>query len=95
MDDEKDYVDLVARQCEGAVQEFAAAIGRTEMQRRAICRYLKRGRAVGISTGELVDFLAISSSSILERAGYSDSESQSVMKLLGEVSDGEIEGEEA
>jgi hypothetical protein len=51
---------------------------------------LKRGCAAGISTGELVDFLGVSSTSVLDRAGYSDSESQAVIDLLGETSDEEI-----
>lgn len=93
MRDESEYLDLVERHCAVAVDEFAAAIGKTEMQRRAICRYFKRGCAAGISTGELVDFLGISATSVLDRAGYSDSESQAVMELVGEISDEEIEHE--
>jgi hypothetical protein len=48
MRDEQEYLGLVKHHCAVAVEEFAAAIGETEMQRRAIRRYLKRGRAAGI-----------------------------------------------
>jgi hypothetical protein len=36
MRDAKEYLDLVKHHCALAVEEFAAAIGETEMQRRAI-----------------------------------------------------------
>jgi len=37
--------------------------------------------------------LGVSSASVLDRAGYSDSESQAVMERLGETSDEEIASE--
>ena len=93
MTDENTYLDLIELLRATAVNEFAAATGEEELQRRAILRYLKKGCAAGISTGELLDFLSISSPSILDRAGYSDSESEAIIRLVGEVSDEEVERE--
>ncbi|HXI53089.1 MAG TPA: hypothetical protein VNH84_16350 [Candidatus Saccharimonadales bacterium] len=36
----------------------------------------------GISHGELIDFLSVSSPSVLDRAGYSNAEAEQVMKSL-------------
>ena len=64
-----EYEALVEGVSETAIQEFRSARGDTAKQRKAACRYFKHGIASGLSTGELVDFLGVSTPSILSRAG--------------------------
>ena len=68
----------------------AARTGATDL-REALCRYMKQGLRAGFSTGELVDWLGVSSPSILDAAGFDDVEAVAAMKLLGVVSDAEIQ----
>jgi hypothetical protein len=63
-------------------------------QRLIACRYFRRGALAGLSTGELVDFLGVSTPSVLDRAGYSDEAAQRVMDMIGSISDEEIQRSE-
>ncbi len=54
------------------------------------CRFFNTGLTHGFSTGELVDFLGVSAPSILDLAGYSDDESETIMELIGLITDEEI-----
>ncbi len=44
--------------------------------------YFNRGREEGFTTGELVDFLGISSPSVLSRAGWSEDDELRIMQLI-------------
>lgn len=44
--------------------------------------YFNRGEQEGFSTGELVDFLGVSSPSVLSTAGFSDVEEIRIMELI-------------
>ena len=57
----------------------------------ACCRYFKRGELAGLSRAELIDFLGVSTPSILDLAGYSADEAQEVMDALSDISEEEIE----
>lgn len=59
--------------------------------RDALRRYLKQGIGAGFSTGELIDWLGISSPSILDDAGFDDAEAAEAMKIVGLLTDDEIE----
>ena len=74
----------------GREQLTAARTGSTGL-RLALCRYMKQGLGAGFSTGELVDWLGVSSPSILDAAGFDDADAAAVMELLCAVSDAEIE----
>ena len=74
-----------------AAEDFRQSISSEQEQRAAICRYLRRGAAADYSTGELVDFLGVSSSSVLDMAGYSDDAALRVMEMLGDIEDEEIQ----
>lgn len=93
MDDE-DYEVLVRELKRGASGDFRNACGSAKEQRRACCRFLKRGRLAHISQAELIDFLGVSTPSVLEMAGYSGQEAQCVMDMLAHISENEIEGVE-
>ncbi|MEO0476293.1 MAG: hypothetical protein AAF085_10065 [Planctomycetota bacterium] len=46
--------------------------------------YYSRGEAEGFSIPELLDYLAISSPSVLEQAGFTDDRSIEIMQFLGQ-----------
>lgn len=56
--------------------------------RTAIQAFFERGKEEGFSEPELIDYLGISSPSILSLAGLSDDEELSVMTLLAETRSG-------
>ena len=74
-----------------AIDQLKQAKGHPTSERQAICRYLKQGTGAGFSTGELVDWLGISSPSLLDQAGYNDAEATRIMATLADISDQEIE----
>jgi len=82
-------VDEVTRE---AAHDFRRAGQSIEEQRQACVRYFRRGHTAGLSHPELIDFLGVSSPSILDKAGYSDEDSQRVMDMLADMSD-EIDGD--
>jgi hypothetical protein len=71
--------------------DFRQAATTGQEQRAAICRYFRRGAAAGYATGELVDFLGVSSPSILDMAGYPDEAAACVMETLADITDEEIQ----
>ena len=91
---DSDYEQLVAGLVRKTAEEFRNAGGNIDEQRRACCRFLKRGRFAGISQSELIDFLGVSTPSVLDKTGYSDKDAQRVMDILATISDDEIEGVE-
>ena len=77
-----DYADRIERVCARAAEELRSCRDDALAQIRACCHYFESGENEGISHPELVDFLGISSPSVLNRAGYSDQEALRVMELL-------------
>jgi hypothetical protein len=77
-----DYAERIKRVCNEAATEFRSCRDNLLAQARVCCHYLESGEREGISHGELIDYLGISSPSVLDRAGYSDPEAQRVMDLL-------------
>jgi hypothetical protein len=73
-----------------AADDLRASAAAGPEQREAICRYFRRS-AAAYSQGELVDFLGVSSPSILDMAGYSDEAAQRVMEMLASITDEEIQ----
>jgi hypothetical protein len=76
------------------VPDLQAARSTSLKLRVVLGRFFKNGAAAHFSTGELVDFLGVSSPSILERARFSDDEAEHAMKLAGGLGDQEIEAAE-
>jgi len=74
-----------------AREQLEAVMGGDLDLRIALCRYLKQGAGAGFSTGELVDWLGVSTPSILDEAGFDGPGSEAAMELLGSLSDEEIE----
>ena len=88
------YEDEINRVMAFSSQEFSASEKSDSALGIVISRYLAFGKLAGISQGELIDFLGVSSPSVLELAGYTDDEQEKVMKLLGQLSDKEIHAQE-
>src|SRR5881394_4093245 len=77
-----DYAERIERVCSEAATQLRSCRDDLLAQVRVCCHYFESGEREGISHGELIDFLGISSPSVLDRAGYSDSEAQRVMESL-------------
>ena len=74
-----------------AADDFRQSAANEQGQRAAICRYLRSGAAANYSHAELVDFLGVSSPSVLDMAGYSDEAALSVTEMLADITDEEIQ----
>ena len=73
-----------------AAGDFRTCSESFEEQRRACCRYFRRGILVGLSQQELIDSLALAVPSVLETAGYAPDAAERVMEMIGGISDQEI-----
>jgi hypothetical protein len=89
-DSADDYAGVVERICSEAAGEFRRCIADPSEQRSVACRYLRNGSKADISHSELIDFLAVSTPSVLDRAGYSDEQAQSIMDMLATITDEEF-----
>jgi len=90
---DEEYERVVTELEQSAAQDFRRSTSAQEL-RGALCRYLRRGATAGLSTGELVDFLGVSSPSVLEQAGYSEQQAEEAMRVLATISDEEIRNAE-
>ena len=88
------YEDEIKRVMAFSSQEFSESERSDSALSIVTARNLALGKLAGISQGELIDFLGVSSPSVLEIAGYTDEEQEQVMTLLGQLSDGEIHAQE-
>lgn len=91
---DEDYHALVSRLSSQAAEELRAARNDREAQRLALCRFYKRGLAADLTIGELIDFLGVSSPSILDQAGYNDAEAEAVMAISDALTEDEVDGVE-
>jgi hypothetical protein len=89
-DSSDDYDELVERICSEAAEEFRRCTADPSEQRRVTCRYFRSGSIADISHPELIDFLGVSTPSVLDRAGYSDEQAQRVMDMLATITDEEL-----
>ena len=88
----EDYERAVSDFTRFAADDFRQSAATKQQQRTAICRYFRRGASADFSRAELIDFLGVSTPSVLDMAGYSDSAAQRVMEMLGDITDEEIRG---
>ena len=77
-----DYSERIARVCRHCADGLRGIHGDLLAQLRVVCHYFQEGKDEGLSHEELIDFLGISTPSVLDNAGYSDSEALEVMKAL-------------
>ena len=59
-------------------------------QKQALCCYYKQGERANLTAGELIDFLGVSSPSILDRAGYTSEEGDAVMRISDSLTDEDL-----
>ena len=85
-----EYAGRIERISDIAASDFRRAIGDSAAQREACCRYFKTGYQANLSAAELLDFLAVSSPSILDLAGYSEDQVQSIMDVVARLTEDEI-----
>ena len=76
-DSDEDYFAFVHDLEDVTVAELLAARENVEAQKQAIKRYFLRGLKANLTMGELWDFLGVSSPSILERAGFEETDEKS------------------
>ena len=86
----EDYKKLVAQFTREAADDFRQSGATEQEQRAALCRYFRRGAEADLSHPELIDFLAVSTPSVLDMAGYSQAAADRVMLMLREITDDEI-----
>ncbi len=70
--------------------ELRQAEGDPERQKQALIRYYRQGEQSNLTAGELIDFLGVSSPSILEMAGYTDEEGDAVMEISDSITDADL-----
>lgn len=74
-------------------EELRWAKGNPERQKRVLCRYYSRGLNANLTVGELIDFLGVSSPSILDMAEYSDNEGDALFQISDRLTPKEISRE--
>ncbi len=74
-----------------SAHEFSEAKRRPESIRKILIQYLRAGTGRGYSQAELIDFLGVSTPSVLDLAGYPEEDQNSVMQLLADLQDSEIQ----
>lgn len=92
-DDDAAYFAFVEWLSALTAAELRAATPHDRAQLRvALCRYFGRGARANLTPGELVDFLGVSTPSILERAGFTPAQADHAMALADALTAAEIEG---
>ena len=87
---DKNYFAFVAWISELTANELREVRGNPEKQKEVLCRYYKRGENANLTAGELIDFLGVSSPSILDVAGYTDEEGDALFVISDKLTDDEI-----
>lgn len=76
------HLERIKRVQREAAAELRSCRGDLLAQLRVCCRYFESGEREDITHEELIDYLGISSSCVLNQAGYSDAESDLLMRSL-------------
>ena len=86
----EEYSAFVEWLTELTAEEFRQAKANTIEQRKVLCCYYKRGDLANLSIGELIDFLAVSYPSVMDKAGYIYEETAKVMEISDHLPQEEI-----
>lgn len=70
--------------------ELRQATGDAALQKQVLCRYYKRGERASLTLGELIDFLGVSSPSIMDSAGYSEADQDTLMQISDNLTEADI-----
>jgi hypothetical protein len=87
-------VTLTERQLEEFLSQSASLLRGTRRDEDAIraflVSFLRTGRHAGLSQGELIDYLAVSDDSVLDRAELDAHAQEQAMAILGALRDDEL-----
>lgn len=89
-----EYSQFVEWLSEHVAVELRDAQGDAHQQKMVLCRYYKRGLKANLTAAELIDFLGVSTPSILDRAGFTDEEGDTLMAISDRLTEAEIEAVE-
>jgi hypothetical protein len=90
MADDSDYARRITSLRQQSLADLAGARADPVALRTALARFFRRGTQLGFSDAESVDFLGVTSPSILELAGFSDDAEQHAMSLVSQLTDLDI-----
>jgi hypothetical protein len=85
-----DYERLVGEFTRLAAEDLRWSAATEQQQREDLCRYFRRGAETDLSHPELIDFLGVSTPSVLDMAGYSHAAADRIMLMLRHITDEEI-----
>jgi|SRR5579871_2473219 len=85
-----DYFAFVEWLSNLTASELRESKGDPERQKQALCRYYKRGERANLTAGELIDFLGVSTPSILDMAGYTEEEGDAVMEISDTITEDDL-----
>lgn len=86
-----EYKIIIEDLSAATAEELRAALGNPDAQRAALTRFYGRGANVDLTSGEMIDLLAVNSPSILTQAGYSAEEADALMELSEALTEDELE----
>ncbi len=84
------YFAYVAWLSELTAEDLRRVKGSREQQKQALCRYYKHGEQANLTAGELIDFLGVSSPSILDMAGYTEEEGDALFATSDKLTNDDI-----
>jgi hypothetical protein len=84
-DSDEDYFKFTAWLITETAIEMKQARGNVSAIRIAIWRYLETGYGSHLTSGQLVDYFCVSTPSILDKAEYSEEETDEAVKLYDEI----------
>ncbi len=88
---DEDYFAFVEWLSNRTASELRQALGDREVQQQALCRYYKRGERANLTTGEMIDFLGVSTPSIRDRAGYNEEQGDLLMQISDALTEDDIQ----
>lgn len=89
-DSDDDYFAFVEWLSDLTAGELRRAKGDRAQQKQALCRYYKRGNKANLAISALIDYLGVSSPSIIDMADYSDDEGDALMQISDSLTESEI-----
>ena len=84
------YFAYVAWLSELTAEDLRRVKDSPEQQKQALCRYYKRGDQAKLTPSELIDFLGVSTPSIIDMAGYTDEEGDALFVIFDNTTRDEI-----
>ncbi len=87
---DENYFAYVAWLSELTAKDLRQVKGQPEQQKQTLYRYFKRGDRANLTPSELIDFLGVSSPSIIDMAGYTEEEGDALFVIFENTTRNEI-----